>query len=582
VLPVNSDATGPVITRAVGSTTLNRLVVTFDEAVADSAANPANFSIAGLTVTGATLLAGNKDVALTTSVQTASTVYTVNVSGVRDRSPSGNLILAGASANFTGYSTPAIVAGVADAAGYDLVYRLAIPTASPAWNLNTIPYSVDEAKYGERTFDRVAYLMELDGNWVYASFDRHTNALSKIGVPTLGVTATAFQQIVKNMNVASNVGTITTGTGIATGNIEFWGGNYNAANGIAIPNGSATIYDFGDTMSVGAYGSMQIHNHGASQVLMAYNNWGSSVGQTSETGIGNHPTPSATSSGAQLDWTFSNNSTTFTVRNLYVLARPGGTPTGTAPLVIANPTSRIVNPGAATTFAVQASGASSFQWRKNGTPIVGATQPWLDLTGITASDAGSYDVVLRGPTLVTTTSLAATLSLNTAPTFAGYTVFAQRNVAVGTAVSTILTRASDAQGDTISLNAVSATSTSGGTLSLGAGNVNYTPPTGFLGNDTFTITLTDSMGLSGTGTVNVFVSTNGQPPVSASVNFQQNGSIAGLFIGIVGQSYQVQRSTDLIAWTVLKTVLPAPDGTIPLTDLAPPSSKAFYRIKETP
>ena len=582
VLPGSSDITGPVITRAVGSTTLNRLVVTFDEAVADSAANPANFSIAGLTVTGATLLAGNKDVALTTSAQTASTVYTVNVSGVRDRSPAGNLILAGAASNFTAYSPPGIVAGVADAAGYDLIYRLAIPTASPAWNLNTIPYSVDEAKYGERTFDRVAYLMELDGNWVYASFDRHTNAISKIGVPTLGVSATAFQQIVANMNVASNVGTITTGNGIATGNIEFWGGNYNAANGIAIPNGSATIYDFGDTMAAGAYGSMQIHNHGASQVLMAYNNWGSNVGQTSETGIGNHPTPSATGSGAQLDWTFSNNSPTFTVRNLYVLARPGGTPAGTAPLVIAHPTSRIVNPGAATTFAVQASGASSYQWRKNGTPIVGATQPWLDLTGITLSDAASYDVVITGPTLVTTTSLAATLSLNTAPTFLGYTVFAQRNVAADTAASAILTRASDAQGDAISLNAVSATSTSGGTVSLGAGNVHYVPKTNFLGNDTFTITLTDALGLSGTGVVNVFVSANGQPPVSASVNFQQNGSIAGLFIGNIGQSYDVQRSTDLVSWTVLKTVLPAPDGTIPMTDPAPPSVKAFYRIKETP
>ena len=582
VLPGSNDTVGPVITRAVGSTTLNRLVVTFDEPLADTSANPANFSIAGLTVTGATLLPGNRELALTTSAQTASTVYTVNVSGVRDRSSGGNLILAGATINFTAYSTPAVVAGVADAAGYELIYRLAMPTASPAWSINTIPYSVDEAKYGERPFDRVAYLMELDGNWVYASFDRHTNALSKIGVPTSGVTATAFQQIVANMNVASNVGSIVTGTGITTGNIEFWSGNYTAANALGIPNANAVTYDFGDTMTAGTHGSLQIHNHGASQVIMAYNNWGANVAQTSSLGIGNHPTPSATGTGPQVDWTFADNAASYTVRNLYVLARPGGTPTGTAPLVIAHPTSRIVNPGASTTFAVQASGASSFQWRKNGLPIVGATQPWLDLTGITASAAANYDVVLTGPTLVTATSLAATLSLNTAPTFLGYTVFAQRNVAADTAASAILTRASDAQGDAISLNAVSATSTSGGTVSFSAGNVHYVPPTNFLGNDTFTITLTDALGLSGTGVVNVFVSTNGQAPVSASVNFQQNGSIAGLFIGVVGQGYEVQRSTDLVTWTVLKTVLPAPDGTIPLLDPVPPTSKAFYRIKETP
>ncbi len=582
VLPGTSgDVIAPVATRAVGSTTLNRFIVTFDEPLADSSANPANFSIAGLTVAGATLLPGNREVAVTTSAQTPATVYTVNISGVRDRT-GGNLILAGASVNFTAYSTPSVVAGVADAAGYNVVYRLAMPTASPAWSVNTIPYSVDESKYGEYLFDRVAYLMELDGNWVYASFDRHTNTLTKIGIPTSGVTATAFQQIVANMNVASNVGSIVTGNGISTGNIEFWSGNYSNPNTNNIPNASAVTYDFGDQMTAGTHGCLQIHNHGASQVLMAYNNWGGNVAQTSSLGIGNHPTPSATATGPQVDWTFSDNAGTYTVRNLYVLARPGGTPTGTAPVVIAHPTSRIVNPGSATTFAVQASGASSYQWRKNGAPIIGQTLPWLDLTGLTAVDAASYDVVITGPTLVTTTSLAATLTINTAPTLAGYTIFAQRNVAADTAASAILTRALDAEGDAVSLNAVGAASTSGGSVSLGAGNVHYTPPVNFLGNDTFTITLTDSRGLSGTGTVNVFVSGDGQPPVSASVNFQQNGSIAGLFIGIVGQAYEVQRSTDLVVWTVLRTVLPAPDGTIPLTDLAPPSSKAFYRIKETP
>ena len=585
VLPGTSDVAGPVMTRAVGSTTLNRLVVTFDEPIADISANPANFSIAGLTVTGATLLPGNREVALSTSAQTSGAAYTVNATGIRDRSAGGNLILPGAAANFIAYTPPAVVAGVAEAAGYELIYRLAIPSATPQWNLNTIPYNVDEAKYGERLFDRVAYLMELDGNWVYASFDRHTTQLAKTGIPTLGVSATPFQQIVANMNVASNVAGIVTGNGIATGNIEFFGGDYSAPNALSIPNGSATLFDFGDTMAAaGGHGSFQVHNHGASQTLFAYNNWGANAGQVSALGIGNNPTAGAAGQGGTQgpDWTFTASASAYAVRNLYVLARPGGTPTGAAPVVFGHPTSRVVNPGGSTTFAVQASGASSYQWRKNGAPIVGRTTPWLELTGITVGDAASYDVIVTGPTLVTTTSLAATLTINTAPTFAGYTIFAQRNVAADTAASAILTRAVDAEGNAVSLNAVSAASTSGGSVSLGAGNVHYTPPVNFLGNDTFTITLTDSMGLSGTGTVNIFVSSDGQPPVSASVNFQQNGSIAGLFIGVVGQTYEVQRSIDLVTWTVLKTVLPAPDGAIPLTDLAPPSSKAFYRIKETP
>lgn len=60
------------------------------------------------------------------------------------------------------------------------------------------------------------------------------------------------------------------------------------------------------------------------------------------------------------------------------------------------------------------------------------------------------------------------------------------------------------------------------------------------------------------------------------------GDVYGLFIGNIGQSYDVQRSTDLIAWPLFKSVLPSPDGTIPLLDPAPPTDKAFYRIEETP
>ncbi len=585
VLPGATDTAGPVVLRAVGSTILNRLVVTFDEPIADFSAVAANFSIPGLTVTGASLLAGQRDVALTTSPQTPGTVYTVNVSGVRDRSASANVILPGASATFTAWSTPGVLAGIGDAAGYEPIYRLAIPSATPRWNFNAIPYSLDESKYGERQFDRVAYLLELDGNWVYASFDRHTNQVGKVGVPTLGVSATPFQQNVVNMNVESNVAGIVTGNAISTGNIEFFGGDYSAPNALSVPNASATVYDFGDTMAAaGGHGSMQIHNYGASQTLFAYNNWGANSGQTCALGIGNNPNAGAAGQGGTqgLDWTFTASAGAYTVKNLYVLVRPGGSPSGTAPVVYAHPSSRTVNPNATTAFAVQAGGATGYQWRKNGVPITGATLPWLELTGISATDAGSYDVVLTGPTLVSTTSLAATLTVNAAPVFAGHTIFAQRNVVTNAAVSAILARASDPNGDAVSLTAVSTSSTSGGSVSIAGASVQYTPPANFTGNDTFGVTISDSFGVSVAGVVNVFVSDSGLPPVSASVNFQQNGSIAGLFFGVSGQSYEVQRSPDLLSWTVLKTVLPAPDGTVPMTDPAPPVDKAFYRIQPVP
>ena len=500
VLPANTgvvgpvDSTGPVVTAANGSTTLNRLVIGFNEAVAESAAQPGHFTIPGLTVTAATLLSGNKEVALTTSPQTPGTLYTVNVSDVRDRSPSANPTLPGASATFTAHAPPAVLANVPEINGYQLIYQLDMPAASPRWNLNAIPYSVNESRYGEWLFDRVAYLMELDGNWVYASFDRHSHLLSQIGVPTLAVTATPFQQIVGNMNVWSNVPGVTTGTGITTGNIEFWGGNYEIANGIGIPNGSDATFDFGDKMTAGGHGSMQIHNHGASQVIMAYNNWGNNAGQTSDTAIGSNPNAGSAGvpSGIQgLDWTFTSSAANYTTRKLYVLARPGGNAGGSAPVFYAHPLSRDLQAGdnATLTVALAGQGPFIYQWRKNGEPLAGKINPWLDLTNVTPADAGTYDVVVSTPNSLSATSLAATITVT-------------------------------------------------GAVDPGASHY--------------------------------------------LLVVNPNGSVDVTFYGIPGQSYQIQRSTNLQTWTVLQTMVAAPDGTLPYHDPTPPEDAAFYRTLKAP
>jgi lysophospholipase L1-like esterase len=581
VLPGDPDTAGPTITRVRGSTTLDRLVVTFSEPVADTAAVPANFSIPGLTVTGATLLAGQREIALTTSAQTAGNDYTVNVTGVRDRSTNGNEVAAGANGTFTAHTTPAVLAGIPDAAGYSLMYHLQVPSVTPQWNVNAIPYLVDEAKYGERSFDRVAYCLELDGNWVYASFDPHTNLLSKIGVPTLSVSGTAFQRIVSRMNVDSNVASIVKGTDIATGNIEFWGGNYSAPNGLSIPNASATAFDFGDTMSSGGHGSMQIHNHGASQVVMAYNNWGNNVNGTSEIGIGNRPT-------GEPDWTFSNSASTFTSRNLYVLARVTGVPTGNAPVVYSHPVSRSVAANGTATFAVMANGAATYQWRKNGTPLPGETNSWLTIAGATAASAGTYDVVLAGPGGATTTSLPASLSyVNSAPTFSGYRITVTRNTSVSIARAALLAKAVDADGDVLSITGVSAVSTAGGSVTLDATNANYQPPSDHMGADSFTVSFTDGAGGNVTGTVEVSVSSLAAVPAGqVAFGFRGDGKFDVLFAGEAGKSYELQRSLDLTAgdnapngWTTIQTVVAGDDGLIPFLDNNPPTDKAYYRVK---
>ena len=589
VLPGNSDVTGPVPLAATGSSMLNRLTVTFDEPVADTAATPANFTIPGLTVTGAALLSGQKEIALTTSAQTPGAAYSVGLSGVRDRSQAANLILPGASVSFTAAAPPPVLAHVPEAAGYRLVYQVAIPTTTPQWNANPIPYSIDESRYGEQLFDRVAYLLELDGQWVYASFDRHTSQLAKVGVPTLGVTATPFQQNVAHLNVASNVASIVTGSDLAGGNIEFWGGDYAPANALGIAGASDTLDDFGDTMIAGGRGCMQVHNHAAGQTLFALNNWGSNVNQTSATGIGNNPNAGTAGQGGtqQPDWTYTGNATSFTKRNLYVLVRPGGTATGPAPVLLLQPTSRTVSPGASTTLAVAASGAGPFtyQWRFSGAAIPGATEPWLDLSAVGFAQAGAYDVLVTGANLAATTSLAAVLTVNHAPTFGGFAFTTQKDTPDLLPRAALLAKGADLDSHALTLTAASPASAQGGVVSLAATGATYTPAPGFLGADTFTVTVADGFGGSVTGTVSATVTA---APLSLArqptLALRPDGKVDVLFPGIPLQSSAIQRSLDLrdpLGWSTLLTLPAGDDGLLPFTDPAPPAGAAFYRTLTT-
>ena len=111
------------------------------------------------------------------------------------------------------------------------------------------------------------------------------------------------------MNVFSNVAGITTGSGISTGNIEFWPYNYSESNSASIPNASNRAFDSGDThTNSSSYGSMQIHNHASNQTIFALNRFSDTV---KDIGIGNRPI-------SHPDWTFAQNSNQFTVKTLDV------------------------------------------------------------------------------------------------------------------------------------------------------------------------------------------------------------------------------------------------------------------------
>lgn len=207
--------------------------------------------------------------------------------------------------------------------GYQLVYTLPIENQASYNITGTVPYSVDNSASLSAPFDRIAYYLELDdGNglvYAYVSMDAFTSNIGHIGLP-IANNGVSFQRLVSNMNVVTNSANVVTGSGIATGNIEFWPTNYSTANSAAIPNASDTDFDFGDVISSsGIYASFQVHNHGASQTIFAYNQWGGfNPSLNGDLGIGNSP------DSARSDWTFAGNADSYTIKNLQILVRPTG------------------------------------------------------------------------------------------------------------------------------------------------------------------------------------------------------------------------------------------------------------------
>jgi hypothetical protein len=206
-----------------------------------------------------------------------------------------------------------IVTDVPEAANYGIVYHLDIPLNSN-YAATAINYAIDHASELNTNHDRVAYYMELDGEWVWVSMDDFASGnLPQLGIPRGQTNNVIWDASVSDMNIYSNKVGVTTGQNISTGNIEMWSECYNqgADSGLG---GNGSTYDFDDTRSAGTncYGSFQVHNNGAQQTLFGYNRFVHNSFQ--DLGIGNNP-----GSSGNPDWTFQQNSNTYTTRKLYIL-----------------------------------------------------------------------------------------------------------------------------------------------------------------------------------------------------------------------------------------------------------------------
>lgn len=87
-----------------------------------------------------------------------------------------------------------------------------------------------------------------------------------------------------------------------------------------------------------------------------------------------------------------------------------------SPSITAQPASLMLSLSSAATFSVTATGTAplSYQWRKDGAVLAGATISSLTITNVQLGDAGSYSVVITN-IAGSVTSQAATLSVTNAP-----------------------------------------------------------------------------------------------------------------------------------------------------------------------
>jgi alpha-tubulin suppressor-like RCC1 family protein len=186
-------------------------------------------------------------------------------------------------------------------------------------------------------------------------------------------------------------------------------------------------------------------------------------------------------------------------------------PAGVAPSITTQPTSQSVTAGSTITFSVVATGTSpvSYQWRKNGVTITGATSASLTFSSAAASDAGSYSVVVANA-LGSINSDVAVLTVNTPPT-----------ITVQPSSQTVVA------GAPINL---SVTATGTGTLTyqwyssklLYTGLNNYVTQTLPISGGTSANLVIASSSSSDTGSYYVVVSTTGARVTSSSVSITVN------------------------------------------------------------
>lgn len=395
--------------RAVAATDLEHIAVSFKSTVRATAAQARYFAVAGAAVKSAEVSAiDDRDIILTLAAPLAlNSSYTVSTLFPKATNKSMTVQ--------TIRDLPtALVEGVEEIGDYVLLNDLTIPYS---WTVakNGADYRTDESRFGfgGRKIERIAYALEykFDANhggeyrWAWVSMDPFTDDSAKMGVPTI-TRGIHFQCYVDNISVRAG-----SSTGVAPiavgewpqGNIEFTPSNYAPENALNIPGATGGTFDFGDRLYGGpdqaGHGCMQIHNYLEKDMILGV----TVLSAVPSLLVGCVRDENGNITG---DGTYNNNrhymNTSDCVHELRVFVKlaaeePVEGDKGIGPVFLLAPQSqRVKFVGDEKSKVVElnayAPSAVSYQWRKNGEDIAGATGPVLAIT-VTTKTSDVYSVV---------------------------------------------------------------------------------------------------------------------------------------------------------------------------------------------
>src|SRR5215472_20439 len=284
---------------------------------------------------------------------------------------------------------------------------------------------------------------------------------------------------------------------VTAGTVDVTGVNFTASGTAVLPG--ITTQPASQTVTAGQTATFTVTATGTAPLSYQWQKNGANIaGATSSS----YTTPVTTTSdsGSTFDVVVSNTAGSATSNAATLTVNPAPV----APTIITQPTNQTVTVGQAATFSVTATGTAplSYQWRKNGANIAGATSASYTTPATTTSDSGSTFLVVVSNSAGTATSSAATLTVNPVP--------------VAPSITTQPTNQTVTAGQTATFNVTAAGSAplsyqwqkNGANIS-GATSASYTTPatTSSDNGSTFRVVVTNGAGTvnsnSATLTVNV-------------------------------------------------------------------------------